>query len=48
MQSTSDSIYTPENIPLDEALYGKHLISLGGLGAYPMHTFYFAKSQPSY
>ncbi|HLB42453.1 MAG TPA: methyltransferase domain-containing protein [Gammaproteobacteria bacterium] len=33
MNQTSDPIYTPENVPLFEAIYGKHLISLGGLDA---------------
>lgn len=33
MQSTSDAIYTLENAPLFEAIYGKNLISLGGLDA---------------
>lgn len=28
-----DSVYTPDNIPLYEALYGKNLISLGGYDA---------------
>lgn len=33
MQSTHESIYMPENITLFEAIYGKNLISLGGLDA---------------
>lgn len=33
MQPSSDSIYTPENVPLYEAIYGKNLISLGSLAA---------------
>ena len=33
MNQISDPIYTPENVPLFEAIYGKHLISLGGLDA---------------
>lgn len=33
MQTESETIYKPENIPLFEAIYGKNLISLGGLDA---------------
>lgn len=33
MTTTPDPIYNPDNIPLFEALYGKHLISLGGFDA---------------
>lgn len=33
MQTTSDSVYKPENIALFEAIYGENLISLGGLNA---------------
>jgi SAM-dependent methyltransferase len=33
MQLIPDPIYSPENIPLFEAIYGKNLISLGGLEA---------------
>lgn len=33
MQSIPDSIYKLENVPLYEAIYGKNLISLGGLDA---------------
>lgn len=33
MQSASDDVYKPDNVPLYEALYGKNLISLGGLDA---------------
>lgn len=33
MQSASDPIYKPENVPLFESIYGENLISLGGLKA---------------
>jgi ubiquinone/menaquinone biosynthesis C-methylase UbiE len=33
MQPTPDPIYRPENVPLFDAIYGKNLISLGGLDA---------------
>lgn len=33
MPQPLDEIYTPENVPLDESLYGKGLISLGGYEA---------------
>lgn len=33
MSPISDPIYCPENVPLFEAIYGKNLISLGGLAA---------------
>src|SRR3990167_3028336 len=33
MNQTSDPIYTPENVPLFEVIYGKNLISLGGVDA---------------
>lgn len=32
-KNVKDEIYCPENIPLFEAIYGKHLISLGGTEA---------------